>query len=228
VDLYPKSKTYGYITNTPKLDWMNFDILHKLEKALKIPVVIDTDVNAAALAEYKWGAAQGKDPIVYLTVGTGIGGGVIINGKPLHGLSHPEIGHMNIRLPYSEAEFSGICPFHKNCLEGLASGPAILAQWGSLGQDLSPDHIAWELEAEYLAEGISNLILTISPEIIILGGGVMKNLFLFPMIRRKVREILNNYVAKNEILDCNDAYIIPPGLKNFSGLVGAIAVASED
>ncbi|PKO00107.1 MAG: fructokinase [Chloroflexi bacterium HGW-Chloroflexi-4] len=228
VDLNPKSTTYGYITNTPKLDWMNFDILHELEKALLIPVVIDTDVNAAALAEYEWGAAQGKDPIVYLTVGTGIGGGVIVNGKPLHGLSHPEIGHLRIRQSKIDYKFSGICPFHKNCMEGLASGPAIFARWGVLGQDLSPDHIGWELEAEYLAEGISNLILTISPEIIILGGGVMKNDFLFPMIRRKVKENLNNYVTKKEILDCNDVYIIPPGLKSFSGLAGAIALASDN
>jgi fructokinase len=226
LDLNPHSKTYGYITSTPKARWRDFDLRGALVEGLGTEVDIDTDVNGAGLAEYKWGAAKGKSPVVYLTVGTGIGGGVIIDGKPLHGLVHPEIGHMRISREDPPSVFAGVCPYHGDCLEGLASGVALSTRWGVPGYQLPQDHEGWEFEAAYLAAGVANLVLTLSPEIIILGGGVMKNDFLFPMIRAKVKQLLNGYVQKNEVTEPNDSYIVAPGLKTFSGLMGAVALAS--
>lgn len=226
VDLNPASRTFGYITSTPKKGWRDYNIRGALAEGLGTEVVMDTDVNGAGLAEYRWGAAKGKSPVVYLTVGTGIGGGVIIDGKPLHGLVHPEIGHVRIYREDSLDDFAGVCPYHKDCLEGLASGGALAARWGIPGYRLPPNHPGWELEAAYLAAGVANLVLTLSPEIIILGGGVMKNTFLFPMIRSRVKQILNNYVRKDEITKPDEGYIVAPGLKSFSGLLGAVALAS--
>ncbi len=226
VDLNQSSKTFGFITSTPKKGWRDYDIHGALAEGLGTEVVMDTDVNGAGLAEYRWGAAKGKSPVVYLTVGTGIGGGVIIDGKPLHGLVHPEIGHMRIYREDSPESFAGVCSYHRDCLEGLASGGALAARWGIPGYRLPQDHPGWKLEAAYLAAGVANLVLTLSPEIIILGGGVMKNTFLFPMIRSGVKEILNNYVRKEEITVPEDGYIVAPGLKTFSGLLGAVALAS--
>jgi fructokinase len=226
LDLQPDSKMFGYITRTPKPGWSNFDIRGEIAAGIKTEVVLDTDVNAAALAEYKWGIAREKNPVVYLTVGTGIGGGVVVDGKPLHGLVHPEIGHIRIHAVNLMNEFKGVCPFHEDCLEGLASGPALAAKWGIPAYELPPGHPGWQQEAAYLAEGLANIILSLSPEIIILGGGVMKNEFLFPMIRDQVKYQLNNYVQSDEIICVNDRYIVPPGLKEFSGLLGAIALVS--
>lgn len=226
LDLNPRSKTYGYITSTPKPGWRDFNLRGTLADGLETDIEMDTDVNGAGLAEYKWGAARGKSPVVYLTVGTGIGGGVIIDGKPLHGLVHPEVGHMRISREDPPSGFEGVCPYHGDCLEGLASGVALSTRWGIPGYQLPSDHEGWKLESAYLAAGVANLVLTLSPEIIILGGGVMKNDFLFPMIRAKVKQILNGYVQKREITEPSDNYIVAPGLKTFSGLLGAIALAS--
>lgn len=228
LDLNPSSKTYGYITSTPKPGWRDFDLRGALSKGLGTEVEIDTDVNGAGLAEYKWGVAKGKSPVVYLTVGTGIGGGVIIDGKPLHGLVHPEVGHMRIVREDSNNDFDGVCPYHGDCLEGLASGVALSARWGVPAYQLPKGHEGWEFETEYLAAGVANLVLTVSPEIIILGGGVMKKDFLFPMIRAKVKQILNGYVQKPEVTEPNNAYIVAPGLKTYSGLLGAIALAASE
>ena len=229
LDLNPRSSTYGYITSTAKKGWQNINIKGALENALGVDVNIDTDVNAAVLAEQKWGGAQGKNLAVYITVGTGIGGGVFINGRLLHGLLHPELGHMRIRSDtINSSNLTGICPFHQNCLEGLASGPAIQAIWNIPAEKIPPEHIAWDHEAKFLAEGIANIILMFSPEIIILGGGVMQQTFLFPPIRKNVQELLNGYIRKPEILESIEDYIVPAKLGADAGLLGALALAFEE
>jgi fructokinase len=228
LDLNPDSPSFGYITSTAKKGWKDFNIKGTLENSLGINVSMDTDVNAAALAEQKWGNAQGKNITVYLTVGTGIGGGVVINGKLLHGLLHPEIGHMYIRNNHKQAQFKGNCPYHGDCLEGLASGPALQAIWNISAEKIPPEHVAWDYEAEFLAEGLANIILILSPEIIILGGGVMQQTFLFPSIRNKVKKLLNGYIQKQEILKNIEDYILPAKLGSNAGLLGAFALAFEE
>jgi fructokinase len=227
VDPDPRSSTFGYITTTPKPGWRNVDIRGHIQSALHVPVGFDTDVNAAALGEHRWGAAQDVDTFVYITVGTGIGGGAMVAGNLLHGLVHPEMGH--IRIPHNRDHdpFEGTCPFHGDCLEGLASGPAIEARWQQRGQDLPGDHPAWPLEAHYLALGLMTIICTLSPQRVILGGGVMERSFLFPMIRSRVRELLNGYIQTPAIMDQTDAYIVPPGLGSRAGVLGAIALAAR-
>lgn len=224
LDLDPESATYGFITSTPKDGWRNFGIQPALETRLQREIPFDTDVNGAVLAESVWGAARGKQNAVYITVGTGIGGGVLVNGALVHGLLHPEIGHMRVHTN-REWEFTGVCGFHEYCLEGLASGPAIQARWGRPAEDLPEDHPAWEAEAAFLAEGIASLILTISPQIIILGGGVMSQRQLFPLIHQQVKNLLNGYVQHPSILTHIEDYIVPPDLGKDAGLLGAAALA---
>jgi fructokinase len=185
------------------------------------------DVNAAALAEWRWGAGQGVGSLIYLTVGTGIGGGALIDGRLVHGLVHPEMGHMLIPHDLALDPFPGSCPFHGDCLEGLATGVAMEQRWGMRAEELPPDHPAWGLEAEYLAAGLVNLILALSPERIILGGGVMGQPHLFPLIREKVVTKLAGYVASPAISEDIDRYIVPPGLGKRSGVLGAIALAEH-
>jgi fructokinase len=225
LDLDPDSPTYGFIASTPKLRWRNTDVVGTLQRALKVKVAIDTDVNAASLGEFRWGASRGFDPSLYLTVGTGIGGGYIKDGRPLLGLLHPEMGH--IRIPHDPKldPFPGACPFHADCLEGLACGAAIQERFGVAGETLADDDPFWDLEAGYLGSALANFIVTLSPKKIVLGGGVMGRTFLFPMIRRKVRESLNGYVHSASLLEGMDGYILPPGLGNRSGVLGALALA---
>jgi fructokinase len=227
LDLNPASPTYGHIISTPKPSWQNVNIVARIQDALGVPVGFDTDVNAAALGEQRWGAAQGLDTFVYLTVGTGIGGGAMVSGELLHGLMHPEMGH--VRVPHDREldPFEGICPFHQDCLEGLASGPAIVARWGQRGHELSAEHPAWELEAQYLAYGLVSLICVLSPERIILGGGVMTRTHLFPKVRAKTLELLNGYLQIPAILEQIDTYIVPPKLGDRAGVLGAIALAQK-
>jgi len=227
VDLNPTSPTFGYITTTPKPGWANVDIVGQIRRAFDIPVGFDTDVNGAALGEYRWGAAQGLDTFVYLTIGTGIGGGGMMNGRLMHGLVHPEMGHMRVPHDLNQDPFKGLCPFHCDCLEGLAAGPALEARWGQPAETLPRNHPAWELEAHYLALGLVNLICILSPQRIILGGGVMRQTHLFPLIRNKVRELLNDYVKAAAILERIDEYIVPPGLGDRAGVKGAIALAQQ-
>ncbi len=227
VDLTPGSPTYGTITTTPKPGWANADIVGRIRQAFDVPVGFDTDVNGAALGEYRWGAAQGLDTFVYLTIGTGIGGGGMVNGKLIHGLVHPEMGHMRIPHDLNRDPFAGVCPFHGDCLEGLATGPAIEARWGQRGETLPPDHPAWALEARYIALGVVNLVCILSPQRVILGGGVMQQAQLFPMIRSEVQQLLNGYVKAPAILERIEAYIVPPGLGSRAGVKGAIALAQE-
>lgn len=225
IDLDSSSPTYGYITTTPKPGWAFTDVVHHLEQALQVPVAFDTDVNGAALGEYTWGAAQGADPCLYLTIGTGIGGGGILNGGPLHGLVHPEMGHIRLPHDWQADPFPGVCPFHGDCFEGMAAGPALEKRWGQRGETLPLDHPAWALEAEYIAQALCVLICTLSPKKIVIGGGVMQHPALFPMIRGRVLELLNGYVQSPAILEHIDQYIVPPGLGNRSGSLGAIALA---
>lgn len=227
VDLQPTSPTYGYITSTPKPGWQNTDLAQHLQRELKVPVAFDTDVNAAAIGEHRWGAAQGIGSCLYITVGTGIGGGALVNGEPVQGLVHPEMGHLIIPHDRTRDPYAGFCPFHGDCLEGLAAGPALLDRWGKPAEALPPDHPAWALEAHYLALALVNLILTLSPERIILGGGVMHQEVLFPMIRTEVQTLLNGYVKAPAITDTIEAYIVPPGLGDQAGILGALALAMK-
>ena len=227
VDLREGSATRGFITTTPKAGWAHTDVAGRLGRDLGVPVAFDTDVNAAAIGEARWGAARGLDTFVYLTVGTGIGGGGLQGGRPMHGLVHPEMGHMLLPHDRSLDRFPGVCPFHGACLEGLASGPAILARWGQAAENLPADHPAWALEARYLALALANLVCTLSPQRIVMGGGVMEQAHLFPLIRKEVAALLNGYIRAAEILDAIDAYIVPPGLGNRSGRLGALAMAAR-
>ena len=227
LDPDPDSPTFGFITPTPKPGWANTDFAGVIRRALRLPVGFDTDVNGAALAEQRWGAAQGLDTFVYLTIGTGIGGGGMAAGRLLHGLLHPEMGHLRVPHDRQADPFPGSCPFHGDCLEGLASGPALEQRWGRQAETLPPDHPAWALEARYLALGLVNIILTLAPQRIILGGGVMQQPLLFPLVRREVQKLLNGYIHAPEILERIDNYIVPPALGNRAGVLGAIALAQN-
>lgn len=223
-DPHPLSPTFGWVTKTPKPGWSDTDVVGPLREAFRVPIGFDTDVNGAALGEHRWGAAQDVDTFVYLTIGTGVGGGIVVDGRILHGLVHPEVGHMALPHDRTTDPFDGTCPFHGDCLEGLAAGPAIGARWNLPATELIPEHAAWDLEAHYLAQACRTLVCTLSPQRIVLGGGVMEQLHLFPKVRAKTQELLNGYVQTPEILDHIDEYIVPPGLGNRAGAAGCIAL----
>jgi fructokinase len=225
IDPNPESKTYGYITSTPKLSWRNYNILGALKQAFPdTPMHFDTDVNGAALGEHYWGNGRDCKNFIYLTVGTGIGGGVMLEGKLLHGVMHPEMGHVLIPQDANDP-FPGICPYHGNCLEGLASGPAIKARWHvESALDLAPEHPAWDFEADYLAAALMNYLLCFAPERIILGGGVMKQKQLLPLIQAKTRELLNGYL-QNSSIESIEKTIVLAGLGQEAGNMGALALA---
>lgn len=227
LDLREGSATYGYITSTPKLAWRDYPLMPEFQRALGIPCAIDTDVNAAALAELRMGAAKGLQSVVYVTIGTGIGGGVIVDGKPVHGLLHPEVGHMLIRPHADDPNPKGVCPYHESCLEGLAAGPAIGKRIGGDARDLPDGHPTFAVEASYLAQMCVNLILTVSPQKIILGGGVMAREKLFSMVRQETLRLLNGYVQVPEITERIDQYIVAPALFPVSGLVGSYLLGKE-
>jgi len=225
VDLHPGSPTFGYITSTPKEGWRNVDIAGAIRQGTGVSrVAFDTDVNAAALGEARWGAARGLDTFLYLTIGTGIGGGGMVNGRLLHGLLHPEMGHMRVPHDRQADPFAGCCPWHGDCLEGLASGEAMRQRWGMRGQRIHPDHAAWRLEVEYLAHALVNLICSMSPQRLVLGGGVMQGLNL-PALHSAVRGLLNGYLQSALILDRIEDYIVRPQLGADAGVLGAIALA---
>lgn len=219
VDLDARSKSYGHITHTPKAGWQNFDLAGAVRRALGVPVAFDTDVNAAAIAEAKWGAGRGVADFLYVTVGSGIGGGAFVSGRLLHGTSHPEMGHIRVPHDWVRDPYPGACPFHGDCLEGLASGPAIEGRWQCAAADLAESHPAWDLIAHYLAYGLANFACTLSPARIMIGGGVMRRQHLFHTIRRKLPDILGGYVAMPEIG--------PPGLGDRAGVLGALALAGQ-
>jgi fructokinase len=215
----------GRITTTPKPGWAETDVVSVLHGALGVPVAFDTDVNAAALGEGRWGAAMGLDTFCYFTVGTGIGGGVIAGGRLVHGLIHPEVGHMLIPHDRARDPFGGSCPFHGDCFEGLAAGSAIERRWGKPGEELGGRSEVWELEAEYLALGVVNVICIVSPQRVILGGGVMKQPSLLPLVRARVRELLAGYIVAPALADGLDEYIVGPALGDRAGVLGAIELA---
>ncbi|MDE7328062.1 MAG: ROK family protein [Lachnospiraceae bacterium] len=227
VELNRKSPVYGYITSTPKLAWANYPMAGTFAKALGIPVGFDTDVNGAALGEVVYGAAKGCDTAIYITVGTGVGVGVYANGALLHGLVHPEAGHMLITRRHGDT-YRGKCPYHENCLEGLAAGPAIMERWGKPAAELADRKEVWELESDYLAQAVANYILTLSPQKVVLGGGVMHQEQMFPLVRKKVQEKLNSYLQNDTIQNHMEEYIIPPALGDNAGITGALLLGLQE
>ncbi|MBP1969227.1 fructokinase [Virgibacillus natechei] len=219
IDLDVDSETYGTILNTPKTKWKHYDLLGNLKRAFQVPVYLDTDVNAAALGEYKYGVASDVKSCLYITVGTGIGAGFVQDGKTYIGKNHPEMGHIFVQQREDDT-FAGSCPYHGACLEGLASGTAIEKRYGQKGVSLSDKEEVWELEAYYLAQAIVNYTMILSPEMIILGGGVMKQENLYPLIREKVLELVNGYVE----IGSRSEFIVAPGLADEQGVKGALAL----
>lgn len=227
VDVRGGSPTFGWFLDTPKPSWQQVDFVGVINREFGIPVGFDTDVNAAALGEHQWGNAQDLETFIYLTVGTGIGGGGLVKGQPIHGLLHPEMGHILVPHDLSVDPFPGCCPFHKDCLEGLASGFAMEKRWQQKGASLPEDHPAWALEANYLAMGLVNFILMLAPERIIIGGGVMEQTQLFPMVRKQVQDKLNGYLNVSQITSGIENYIVPPKLGGKAGILGAFALAQR-
>jgi fructokinase len=226
LDLDPLSPTCGWITTTAKPGWAQLDLQARLTRQLGVPVAMDTDVNAAAFGEYYWPKAnQGLDPLVYVTAGTGIGMGAVVSGKPLHGMIHPEAGHMWVPHNLEKDPFRGNCSYHGDCLEGLAAGPAMAERWGMPGEVLPDSHPGWDLEADYLALAVCNLIYALSPQRIVLGGGVCQHAGLLPRVRQKVARQINGYLYSPRLQGGIDAYITLPALGNRSGVLGAMALA---
>ncbi|WP_057914654.1 ROK family protein [Peribacillus muralis] len=225
-DINPNSKTYGYITSTPKTTWENYPILQILKDKFNVPIAFNTDVNAAALGESTLGAAKGLDSCLYITVGTGIGAGAVVNGQLLQGLSHPEMGHVLVRRHPNDS-YQGTCPYHGDCLEGLAAGPAIEARWGEKGSELSSRQEVWELEAFYIAQALMHYVLILSPKRIILGGGVMKQKQVFSFIHENFKKMLNNYVDLPELSTKIEEYIVSPGLEVHAGITGSLLLARQ-
>jgi fructokinase len=227
VDVDPSSPTFGFITTTPKPNWAHTDILGTLKNSLALPIAIEMDVAASALGEFRWGANQGLDLSLYLTVGTGIGGSYILAGKPLRGLVSLEMGHIYIPHDLTVDPFRGACPYHADCFEGLASGPAIQVRFAQLAETMPDDHPFWELEAGYIATALANYIFTLPPKRIVVGGGVMHRAFLYDKIRLKLSALLNKYLDHPALTGRLDNYIVPPSLGYRSGVLGAIALAIE-
>jgi fructokinase len=229
VDLNRASPTYGSITTTPKPGWSHVDLCGLIKQGLNIPLAFDTDVNAAAFGELYWTVDnQDLDPLLYMTIGTGIGVGVIVNGLPLHGLVHAEAGHFALPHDLHKDPFPGVCPYHGDCLEGLASGPAMRARWSQNAENLPDEHPGWNLEAGYIALALVNLIYAYSPRRIVLGGGVPQHPGLHQVVRRKVQALINGYVHSPMISDRIDEYILAPTLGSRSGVLGAIAMAIRE
>ena len=226
IDLKRESQTYGYITETPKIPWRNCDIVGEFKKTFKVPIGFDTDVHASLLGEATWGAAKGIKNAIYMTVGTGVGLGILAEGSLVHGMLHPEAGHILLR-PHPQDTFSGRCPYHKNCFEGLACGPAVEERWGEKGIELAQKDEVWELEAYYIAQALYNYILIISPEIIILGGGIMQQEKLFGLIRKEIERLNGSYLLTRELKSL-DTYIVPAALGGDQGIAGAIKLALNE
>lgn len=222
--VHADSPEYGAILHTPKLAWQGYPLCQTLSRALNVPFACDTDVNAAALAEVRLGAARGLHSCLYLTIGTGIGGGLYCEDRLVHGILHPEWGHMLLAPRADDPTPEGFCPFHQHCAEGLAAGPAMEKRWGVSARDLPADHPAFDLEAYYLAQVCVNALMTVSPERILLGGGVMQREGLLPRVRQYVRQLQNGYITAPELNDL-DAYLQTPALYPLSGLVGAALLA---
>lgn len=226
IDLNKESVTYGSITASPKRGWAHYPLFKNLSEAVGVPIGITTNMNAAALGELHKGAAQGLDGCLYMTVGTGISAGLITENRFLHGLTHPEMGHILLRH-HPKDVFQGLCPQHRDCLEGLASGPAIEARWGKKITSLGDDHMAWSVEATYLAQALMHYALIVSPKRIILGGAVMKQNQLFPLIRARLQQLLAGSIDRAELKDQIDSYVVPPALGENAGITGALILGRE-
>lgn len=227
LDLTRSSARYGQILSTPKPGWSHTDVAGRLGRHVKLPVAFNTDVNGAALAEARWGAGQGLSSLVYITVGTGIGAGVLVGGRPLQGFSHPELGHVRVARAAGDA-WPGSCPYHGDCVEGLASGPAIAARTGKPAQELPPEHPVWDSVAFALGQLLHTLVLAMAPQRILLGGGVMQaRPGLFPRIRQTLATSLRGYIEAKEIQEELDTYVVPPALGDLAGPLGALALAAE-
>ncbi|MFC3803171.1 ROK family protein [Cohnella sp. GCM10012308] len=223
INIDEASPAYGYVTTTPKPGWSGYPFLPAMKQQFDVPMGWDTDVNAAALGEATWGAAAGLDSCVYYTIGTGVGVGVYAEGKLVHGLVHPEGGHVLVRR-HPDDKYEGFCPYHGDCLEGLAAGPALKGRWKVPGNELPQDHPAWAMEAYYIGQAVANAVLMLSPKRVILGGGVMHQPQLFPLVRAEVLKALNGYVHSDALAAGIDGYIVPPGLGDNAGLSGALAL----
>ncbi|KQL33740.1 fructokinase [Bacillus sp. FJAT-25509] len=222
IDVNEASSTYGSITSTPKMAWQGFPFVQAIKQHFSVPIGFNTDVNAAALGEATFGAAKGLDSCLYITIGTGIGAGAVVNGHLLQGITHPEMGHILVRR-HPNDEFVGNCPYHRDCLEGLASGPAIEARWGEIGSNLINRKEVWDLEGYYIAQALMQYILILSPKKIILGGGVMSQMQVFESVYKYLNELVCDYVSLPEL----NEYIVPPGLGNNSGIIGALMLAQN-
>jgi fructokinase len=228
IELDHDSASYGRVTVTPKAGWGNADIVGPLGEAFGVPIGFDTDVNGAVLGEARWGAAQGLDTAVYITIGTGIGGGALVGGRLAHGLVHPEMGHLLVPREPDDLAFQGNCPFHgARCWEGLASGPALERRWGQRAETLPAHHPAWDLESRYIASALTSLVLVLSPERLIMGGGVMQVEALFPLVRGYLMRSLAGYVQADSLIGGVDQYVVPPALGERSGILGALALAER-
>lgn len=224
INIHPNSKRYGEILNTPKIKWRKFNIYKTFKETLNIPIKIDTDVNAAALGEYMKGHGKGKRSVLYITIGTGVGAGFVLDGQTLFGLTHPEMGHILIRQNKKDI-FEGVCPIHKNCLEGLVSGPSIEARYGAKGQNIKKNNLVWEYIADYLGQALMNYVLILSPEIILIGGGVSQQQHLFPMIRNAFKKYINGYIKHSALGGDLENYIKYPKNGQEAGLIGSIYLA---
>jgi len=224
IELDRSSPHWGRITTTPKPGWSGTDVVAMLHAGLDIPIAFETDVNAAAVGEARWGAGAGLETFAYVTVGTGIGGGAIANGRPLHGLVHSELGHVRVPHDRQRDPFPGSCPFHGDCLEGLASGEALRQRWGAPGEELDRPEV-WELEADYLALGLANVVLTLSPERLIVGGGVAGTPGLLALVRERLPQVLAGYLDAPQLHEGIDDYLVPPALGPRAGVLGAIELA---
>ncbi|WP_117168710.1 ROK family protein [Paraliobacillus sediminis] len=222
IDVNVDSDTYGYVTSTPKKGWNNYNFVGAIKGRYDVPVAWTTDVNAAAYGEYRKGEAQLSNSCIYLTIGTGIGGGAILNGEIIDGFGHPEMGHISVPN-HPNDPFEGVCPYHGNCLEGLAAGPAIEKRLQKKAQDLDKTDDFWEIEAYYIAQALVNYTMILRPEVLILGGGVMKQEQLFPLIRKAFKEIMNDYVVTPDL----ETYIVSPGLVDDAGITGSLLLAAE-
>jgi fructokinase len=227
VDLDPASPTWGHVTSTPKPGWAHTAVAPVLRDRLGVPIRFDTDVTSSAIAEHRWGAAAGVNSVCYLTIGTGIGAGILIDGRPVHGLIHPEVGHLMIPHDRARDPFAGSCPSHGDCWEGLAAGGAIAARWNANPRELPDDHPAWELEAEYVALGIFAIVLVASPERVIAGGGVMERPGLLAAVRARLVALNAGYLETPMIGDEVERYVVAPALGDEAGVLGAIALAQS-
>ena len=225
VDLDRASPTWGHVTSTPKPGWAHTPVAPVLRDRLGVPIHFDTDVTTAAIAEHRWGAATGVDSVCYLTIGTGIGAGILIDGRPVHGLIHPEVGHLMVPHDRARDPFAGSCPNHGDCWEGLAAGGAIAARWQANPRELPDDHPAWELEAEYIALGILAIVMVASPERVVAGGGVMEHSGLLAAVRARLVALNAGYLESPMIGDQVDRYVVAPALGDDAGVLGAIALA---